>query len=135
MSGLDDMAARIAKRNAIRREISKVNRQISETRQVISGLNDCKRTIAGDIAAWRGSCGSFQASPINRDVTVTDRFEGNVAQTLSQKVPETAARMEGSCGEMEGLCGYIEQQISLLQEYIVKLQKKIQELLAALAAV
>ena len=48
----EERAAREAKRNAIRREISRLAQKISVARDIIEGLNECKRNIARGIEQW-----------------------------------------------------------------------------------
>ncbi len=122
----ETLAARMAKRNEIMREIRKLNMKMREAREIITGLNDCKRDISWDVNSWNSTQGSFEADEVCGSVFVTDIFEGNIAQGLGEEIPETTALMKGSCGQMESLCGHIADQIVILEEYIKKLQNQIQ---------
>ncbi|MDO4303425.1 MAG: hypothetical protein Q4D94_05870 [Bacillota bacterium] len=130
----DMLAAKMAKRNEIMREIRRLNGKLRETREVMQGLNDCKRSISMNVNSWNSACGSFEADEICKTVYVTDTFEGNIAEGLGGEIPGTTALMRGSCGQMESLCGHIGRQITILEEYIEKLQNQIQLLYSQLAA-
>lgn len=131
----EERAAREAKRNAIRREISRLAQKISVARDIIEGLNECKRNITRGIEQWNEAYNAFNVVPINNQIFITDLFEGNIAETLSSEVPNTAGIMVNTCGQMESLCGYIADQISRLNEYISRLQTEIRELYVELAAI
>lgn len=131
----EERAAREAKRNEIRKEISRLALKISAARDIIEGLNECKRDITRGIEQWNDAYNAFNAVPINNQIFITDLFEGNIAETLSEEVPNTAGIMVNTCGQMESLCGYIAEQISRLNEYISRLQTKLRELYAELAAI
>lgn len=131
----EERAAREARRNEIRREISRVARKISEARDVVEGLNGCLRSIQQEIDNWNNAYNAFKSVPINSEVFVTDVFEGNTAEALSSEVPGTAGRMDSTCGQMEALCGHISNQIARINEYIDRLSARIHELHIELAAV
>lgn len=131
----EERAAREARRNEIRREISKVGRKISEARDVVEGLNSCQRDIRQETDNWNNAYNAFKSAPINSEVFVTDVFEGNTAETLSSEIPGAAGRMDSTCGQMESLCGHISNQIARINEYIDRLSARIHELYIELAAV
>lgn len=135
MSLRDSMAEKIARRKAIREKIRVLSKKVSVARDIIAGLNDCKRDIQRNTESWNNTYDGFKAVPIQAEVIVPDVFEGVVAEALSAEIPATAALMNQTCGEMAALCGIISIQIQKLQEYIEKLQAQIQLLYIELAAI
>lgn len=67
-------------------------------------------------------------------VVVVDRYEGESAETIRNKLPDIIEKMQNTNAEATGVQGEIAEQISRLDEYIEKLEVKIGELRQQLAA-
>ena len=65
---------------------------------------------------------------------MVDRYEGESAETIRNKLPDIIEKMQNTNAEATGVQGEIAEQISRLDEYIEKLEVKIGELRQQLAA-
>ena len=130
----DEMEARRAKREALRREISILQGKISVAREMVLDLNTLKAGISRTKEQWENQYAVFQSVEINASVMVADVFEGNIAEKLSTEIQETTAKMQLTASQMEYSCTNIASQVTRLQEYIQELYQKMQALYVEMTA-
>ena len=130
----NDMVARLAKRMALMQAIHGIQVMINAARAVQRKLQNINNQISNSLNVWTSSLSAFQSS-VMAPVVVTDKFEGNSAQTISAKLPDPIAEMDSSKSSAEGVQGEIGVQIEKLEIYISEKETKIAELRAQLAAI
>ena len=101
-----------------------------ELRDKISKMN---QEITFSCDNWNSGLASFESGEMSV-VVVVDRYEGESAETIRNKLPDIIEKMQNTNAEATGVQGEIAEQISRLDEYIEKLEVKIGELRQQLAA-
>lgn len=132
--GLGDWAARMALRREIGRKISAVQELINVAKRAQAKLITINMQIDNSVTAWDGGLATFQSS-VMAPVVVTDKFEGESAQTISVRLPEPIAEMESSKASAQGVQGEIAEQLTKLEDYITKKEAEKAELMAQLMAI
>ena len=101
-----------------------------ESRIELSKIN---QEITFSCENWNSGLASFESGEMSV-VVVVDRYEGESAETIRNKLPDIIEKMQNTNAEATGVQGEIAEQISRLDEYIEKLEVKIGELRQQLAA-
>ena len=78
---------------ALRAEIRKLRVKIAEARRVKTNLSAIDRMISGSIRKWANKYSGFQASQMS-EIVVINKFEGDTAEKIKQKLPEPIEQME-----------------------------------------
>lgn len=123
------------RRAEINAEIEQLSIKIGNAVEIENALYECIKSIRNNTDNWETDYTTFQTSELNKQIFLTDIFEGNQAENLSTLIPETTLRMEYSVTKMEELTEIISEQITLLQEYKANLQKRVQQLYIELMAI
>lgn len=129
-----EMAARMAARMALMREIQGIQVLINAARSAQEKLNNINDQITNSLNTWTSALSAFQSSKM-APVIVTDKFEGSSAQAISAKLPDPIAKMDKSKASAEEVQGEIGVQLSKLEIYISEKEIKVAELRAQLAAI
>lgn len=132
--GLGDLAASIAKRAAIMKQIGEIRIKISNARTVKINLKNSDTAINNTLMRWTSRYNAFQSSPMS-EVVVTDKFEGESAEKIRTRLPDATQAMAVTQSSTENVRGEISVQITKLDEYIAKLEEEISALMASLAAI
>lgn len=132
--GLEDLAAIIAKKLEIMKQIGELRDKIRDARTVKTSLKNSDTAISNTLMRWTSRYNAFQSSPMS-EVVVTDKFEGESAEKIRTRLPEAIQAMAVTQSSTENVRGEISVQITKLDEYIAELEEKIAALMASLAAI
>lgn len=132
--GLEDLAAIIAKKLEIMKQIGELRDKIRDARTVKTNLKNSDTAISNTLMRWTSRYNAFQSSPMS-EVVVTDKFEGESAEKIRTRLPEAIQAMAVTQSSTENVRGEISVQITKLDEYIAELEEKIAALMASLAAI
>ncbi|MCH5264030.1 MAG: hypothetical protein J1F42_14070 [Lachnospiraceae bacterium] len=127
-------AAKAAMRAAINAEIQKLQKKIRKAKDVKQKIKLVQLHIDADISTWNRSLGTFESSQM-APVKVTDKFEGDSAETISTKIPEPIDIMRENTSGAQEVQGEADIQIEKLDVYIETLEQQIEALRAQLAAI
>lgn len=131
--GLGDLAAKMAKRIAIMKQVGELRDKIRDVRIVKTELKNSDTAISNTLMQWTSRYNAFQSSPMS-EVVVTDKFEGVSAEKIKTRLPEAIQAMDQTQASTENVRGEISIQITKIDEYIEKLEEEIAALLSSLAA-
>lgn len=128
-------AQKEAQREKIRVQIEDLNIKITEAAELMTQFRGYNSKIAADKDSWSSEYNRYQGNEIVSVIFLTDRFEGNTAETLAGEIPEAVLQMNKVSGQMEELSGHTGNQITKLSNYIETLQEKVRMLYANMAAI
>lgn len=128
------IATRNRERAELRAKISALRKKVTAARELMEQFNRCRRALETHITNWERQYSNYTANELLSQIFVTDRFEGNIAENLSQEFPLLPQKMNTTSGSMQVLLSAMASQVRCLQEYIAKLEEEISSLQAALAA-
>ena len=127
-------AAKSAMRKAIMEKIKKLKDKVRKAKEVKREIKQVKSQIDNDISMWERSLGAFESSPM-APVKVTDKFEGESAETISAKIPEPIDIMQETVSGAQDVQNEVDVQLDKLDAYIELLEQQIEALYAQLAAI
>lgn len=131
--GLAEMLRRMEKQREIMQKIAELTAKVNVARESRIELSRINQEITFSCENWNGGLASFESGEMSV-VVVVDRYEGESAETIRNKLPDIIEKMQNTNAEATGVQGEIAEQISRLDEYIEKLEMKIGELRQQLAA-
>ena len=131
--GLVGVEARSKRANEIMKQVGELREKVSKARVVKTRLKNSDTVINNTLMQWTSRYRAFQASPMS-EVVVTDKFEGESAEAIRSKLPDTVQLMNDTQASTEGVQGEIAVQITKLDEYMERLEMKISALMGELAA-
>ena len=131
--GLAEMLRRMEKQREIMQKIAELTAKVNVARESRIELSKINQEITFSCENWNSGLASFESGEMSV-VVVVDRYEGERAETIRNKLPDIIEKMQNSNAEATGVQGEIAEQISRLDEYIEKLEVKIGELRQQLAA-
>ena len=131
--GLAEMLRRMEKQREIMQKIAELTAKVNVARESRIELSRINQEITFSCENWNSGLASFESGEMSVAVVV-DRYEGESAETIRNKLPDIIEKMQNTNAEATGVQGEIAEQISRLDEYIEKLEVKIGELRQQLAA-
>jgi uncharacterized phage infection (PIP) family protein YhgE len=131
--GLAEMLRRMEKQREIMQKIAELTAKVNVARESRIELSKINQEITFSCENWNSGLASFESGEMSV-VVVVDRYEGESAETIRNKLPDIIEKMQNTNAEATGVQGEIAEQISRLDEYIEKLEVKIGELRQQLAA-
>ncbi len=131
--GLAEMLRRMEKQREIMQKIAELTAKVNVARESRIELSRINQEITFSCENWNSGLASFESGEMSV-VVVVDRYEGESAETIRNKLPDIIEKMQNTNVEATGVQGEIAEQISRLDEYIEKLEVKIGELRQQLAA-
>lgn len=131
--GLAEMLRRMEKQREIMQKIAELTDKVNVARESRIELSKINQEITFSCENWNSGLASFESGEMSV-VVVVDRYEGESAETIRNKLPDIIEKMQNTNAEATGVQGEIAEQISRLDEYIEKLEVKIGELRQQLAA-
>lgn len=131
--GLTEMLRRMEKQREIMQKIAELTAKVNVARESRIELSKINQEITFSCENWNSGLASFESGEMSV-VVVVDRYEGESAETIRNKLPDIIEKMQNTNAEATGVQGEIAEQISRLDEYIEKLEVKIGELRQQLAA-
>ena len=131
--GLAEMLRRMEKQREIMQKIAELTAKVNVARESRIELSKINQEITLSCENWNSGLASFESGEMSV-VGVVDRYEGESAETIRNKLPDIIEKMQNTNAEATGVQGEIAEQISRLDEYIEKLEVKIGELRQQLAA-
>jgi chromosome segregation ATPase len=131
--GLAEMLRRMEKQREIMQKIAELTAKVNVARESRIELSRINQEITFSCENWNSGLASFESGEMSV-VVVVDRYEGESAETIRNKLPDIIEKMQNTNAEATGVQGEIAEQISRLDEYIEKLEVKIGELRQQLAA-
>ena len=131
--GLAEMLRRMEKQREIMQKIAELTAKVNVARESRIELSKINQEITFSCENWNSGLASFESGEMSV-VVVVDRYEGESAETIRNKLPDIIEKMQNTNAEATGVQGEIADQISRLDEYIEKLEVKIGELRQQLAA-
>ena len=131
--GLAEMLRRMEKQREIMQKIAELTAKVNVARESRIELSKINQEITFSCENWNSGLASFESGEMSV-VVVVDRYEGETAETIRNKLPDIIEKMQNTNAEATGVQGEIAEQISRLDEYIEKLEVKIGELRQQLAA-
>ena len=131
--GLAEMLRRMEKQREIMQKIAELTAKVNVARESRIELSKINQEISFSCENWNSGLASFESGEMSV-VVVVDRYEGESAETIRNKLPDIIEKMQNTNAEATGVQGEIAEQISRLDEYIEKLEVKIGELRQQLAA-
>lgn len=131
--GLAEMLRRMEKQREIMQKIAELTAKVNVARESRIELSKINQEITFSCENWNSGLASFESGEMSV-VVVVDRYEGESAETIRNKLPNIIEKMQNTNAEATGVQGEIAEQISRLDEYIEKLEVKIGELRQQLAA-
>lgn len=129
--GIMDEAAR---KREILEKIRKIRMKITAANRVKNSLSTANSSISSEISNWNTKYSNFQADTMSA-VVVTDKFEGDTAEKIKEKLPDSIDAMTDTKTSAEGVQSEIGEQISRLDTYIANLTAEISALEGGYAAV
>ena len=131
--GLAEMLRRMEKQSETMQKIAELTAKVNVARESRIELSKINQEITFSCENWNSGLASFESGEMSV-VVVVDRYEGESAETIRNKLPDIIEKMQNTNAEATGVQGEIAEQISRLDEYIEKLEVKIGELRQQLAA-
>ena len=131
--GLAEMLRRMEKQREIMQKIAELTAKVNVARESRIELSKINQEITFSCENWNSGLASFESGEMSV-VVVVDRYEGESAETIRNKLPDIIEKMQNTNAEATGIQGEIAEQISRLDEYIEKMEVKIGELRQQLAA-
>ena len=121
--GLAEMLRRMEKQREIMQKIAELTAKVNVARESRIELSKINQEIPFSSENWNSGLASFESGEMSV-VVVVDRYEGESAETIRNKLPDIIEKMQNTNAEATGVQGEIAE----------KLEVKIGELRQQLAA-
>lgn len=112
------------RKREIDEQIRKIRVKVDAARNIKTSLSNADSSITNELTKWTTQYSNFQADTMS-SVVVTDKFEGETADKISEKLPTPIETMDGTKTSAEGVQTAIGEQISKLDTYIANLVAEI----------
>lgn len=129
-----DWLAKHLKMIEIRDQIKKVQKELSELREVVSDYQSCQSDINLHHVYWSNRYKTYTGLDLYSTIQKQDLFEGQSAEELGQIVPEAIEEMQLIAGLMDTVATEIRNQIIRIEDYIDELVEKLSGLWTQLEA-